>query len=804
MSLFIQDITYGARQLRRNPLLTLTAVLTLAISIGANTTVFTVANSLLFRDPVGVADPGRLIDIGVSFNGVGFASGSYLNYVDISRRATTLDGVYAHPRFPQPMSLQDVERVFATEVSVNYFTVLGAIPAAGRLLDLNDNTQDVAVLSHSFWSRRFNKDPAVIGQALRLNGRPFTVVGVAAEGFQGTGVRAPELWRPLRANENRAGASLVMGARLKPGVPVAQAAAELDTIGRALQLEYPAENRDRGLVAAALSPMPGETLPAIVFLTLLTGVVFVILAIACANISGVLLARAAARGREIAVRLAIGAGRARIVRQLLTETILLFVISAISGVVLARWMTSVLISQLPSLPFPVNVSLALDARVLIGTTTLSLFAAVLSGLMPALQASKNDVASALKDAAQPAFGRLRLRHAFVVAQVALSLLLVVVAGLFVRALQHVSSSDPGFDASGIELTSVDFSMAGYTDKTTPAFARELLDRIRRLPNVEAATVAAVFPGGFEGIGLGGLSVAGVAAPDAELLSSAVWNIVEPSYFATLRMPLVAGRDFSPADAGGAPPVVILGEGAALRFWPGQNAVGQYIQLHGYGPDGSLTLMKTMQVIGVARDPKFGSLVDGTTGIYAYVPLQQHFLTSRMMIAARATNGRRLNAEMAALLTAEAPNLPILNSQTAEDYAALGLVPQRVVASVAGSLGIVGLLLAGIGIYGVTAHMVTRRTKEIGIRVALGAQRRNVIGMVLRQGMSLVGSGAVLGLILAAGISQLLGVFLFGIPPLQPIVFSAAAALFAGIGLVACYIPARRATRIEPMKALRNE
>jgi ABC-type antimicrobial peptide transport system permease subunit len=216
------------------------------------------------------------------------------------------------------------------------------------------------------------------------------------------------------------------------------------------------------------------------------------------------------------------------------------------------------------------------------------------------------------------------------------------------------------------------------------------------------------------------------------------------------------------------------------------------------------LMKTMQVIGVARDPKFGSLVDGTTGIYAYVPLQQHFLTSRMMIAARATNGRRLNAEMAALLTAEAPNLPILNSQTAEDYAALGLVPQRVVASVAGSLGIVGLLLAGIGIYGVTAHMVTRRTKEIGIRVALGAQRRNVIGMVLRQGMSLVGSGAVLGLILAAGISQLLGVFLFGIPPLQPIVFSAAAALFAGIGLVACYIPARRATRIEPMKALRNE
>src|SRR5262245_30943830 len=500
-----QDVRYGARQLRRNPLSTLTAVLTLAIAIGANTTVFTLANALLWRKPVGVVNPDRLIDIGFAFKGQGFGSGSYPEYVDIVRRATMLEGVYAHPRFPNAMNI-GTERAFGMETSPSLLPVLGVVPSAGRLLVPND--VEAAVLSYRFWTRRFNRDPGVIGQTVRLNGKPFTIVGVAADGFQGTGIRATDLWIPLRESTNRGAAVLVMGARLKPGVSMDQAAAELAAIGRAMRQEYPVENKERGLLAAPLSPVPGETFPITVFLTLLGVIVMLVLTIACANISGVLLARAAGRRREISVRLAIGAARARIVMQLLTETVVLFAIGATAGVVLARGMTSLLVSQLPSLPFPISVSLALDGRVILFVIALSLFAALLSGLAPARQASRGDVVSALKDDARSVIARLRLRHIFVVAQVTLSILLVVTAGLFVRSLQQVLSTDPGYDPKGIELASIDMPTTRFGGTAAPLFLREVVERVRMMPEVEAATVAAVLPGGFEGIGLGALSPQG--------------------------------------------------------------------------------------------------------------------------------------------------------------------------------------------------------------------------------------------------------------------------------------------------------
>jgi predicted permease len=789
-----QDFSYGVRQLRRNPLFTLTAVLTLAIGIGANTTVFTAANALLFRDPVGVSHPERLIDIGFSFKGQGFGSGSFPDYMDIARRATTVEGVYAYPRFPHALSLGS-DRVFAMEVSPNFFSVLGAVPRAGRLMIQGD--VDTVVLSHRFWTARFNEEPGVIGRTLRLNDMSFIVVGVAADGFQGTGIRSADLWIPLHESANRGVASLVMGARLKPGVSVRQASAELAAIGKSLQQEYPAENKDRGILAASLSPVPGETTPIAAFLVLLGVIVMLVLAIACANVSGVLLARAAARRREIAVRVAIGAGRGRIVMQLLTETMLLFGIGATAGLAIARGLTSLIVSQLPNLPFPISVALALDGRVVLFVVVLSLIAALLSGLAPARQASRGEVLSALKDESRRVLGRLRLRHAFVVVQVALSILLVITAGLFVRALQHVMSIDPGFDPKGVELASLEMQAAGYTEITAPRFLREVVDRVRSLPDVEAATVAAVLPGGFEGIGLGALSADGVTP------QSPVWNIVEPGYFATLHMPLIAGRDFGPDDRNGTQDVVILGEAAARRFWPGREAVGQFVQQTAFAPTG--ITRRTLRVIGVARDPKFGSLVDGTTGIYAYVSLQQQYLRGMTpMIAARSTHGQRLTNEIRAVVASAAPNAPFVTPQTAEDYAALGLAPQRVVASLSGSLGLVGLLLAAIGLYGVTMYMVTRRTREIGIRMALGARRVDVVLMVLRQGMSLVVVGTIVGLILAAGASQVLSVLLFGIPPLDPVVFSAAAALFVITGIAACYVPARRATQIEPIVALREE
>jgi predicted permease len=790
----LQDFSYSVRQLRRNPIFTFTAILTLAIGIGANTTVFTAANALLFRDPVGVDHPEHLIDIGFSFKGQGFGSGSYPDYLDIARRATTLDGVYAHPRFPHAMSLGN-DRVFAMEVSANFFSVLGVVPSAGRLMIPGD--ADTVVLSHRFWIARFNKNPDVIGRTLRLNDTAFIVVGVATDGFQGTGIRSADLWIPLHESANRGVSSLIMGARLKPGGSVGKASTELAAIGKALQQEYPVENKDRGILAESLSPVPGETTPIAAFLVLLGVIVMLVLTIACANVSGVMLARAAARRREIAVRVAIGAGRGRIVMELLTETILLFAIGATAGLAIARGLTSLIVSQLPSLPFPINVTFALDSRVVLFVVGLSLLAALLSGLAPSRQATKADVLSALKDESRQVLGRLRLRHAFVVVQVALSILLIVTAGLFVRALQHAMSGDPGFDPKGVELASLDMQPAGYTETTAPRFLREIVDRVRALPAVEAATVAAVLPGGFEGIGLGALSV------DAGTLLSPVWNIVEPGYFATLHMSLLAGRDIGPDDRNGAQDVVILGEAAARKFWPGREAVGQFVQQTSYSPIG--LKRRTLRVIGVARDPKFGSLVDGTTGIYAYVPLQQQYLRGiTPMIAARSIQGRRLTNEIRAVVTAASPNAPFVTPQTAEDYAALGLAPQRVVASLSGSLGLVGLLLAAIGLYGVMMYMVTRRTREIGIRVALGASRLAVIVMVLKQGMSLVVVGTIAGLVLGAAASQALTVLLFGIPPLDPVVFSTSAVLFAITGIAACYVPARRATQIEPAIALRDE
>jgi predicted permease len=848
----VQDLRYAARLLRRNPLFALTAALSIAIGIGANTTIFSAANALLFRAPVGVTDPDRVVDIGVSRGTVGFNPGSYPNYLDIAERATTLDGVYASQLFGTRMTLgsnrqpDGVETIFCTHVTLNYFNVLGAVPAAGRLFGAGDGPpvspkpdaastkprdssparaeradsrepsgdSPVVVMSHRFWSRRFNRDPTIVGGTVLLNGQSFSVVGVTSEGFRGTRILAPDVWMPITTSPSttspdgpsltsRAGGSLVMGGRLKPGVSMGQAAAELNAIGRALEREYPDQNRGKGLRVLPASPVPGASTPVAIFLALLMGVVTLVLMVACANVAGILLARAAARRREIAVRLAIGAGRARLVRQLLTETVLLFALAGAAGLLLARWMTSLVVAVLPVLPFPVEISLSLDSRVLAFTTGLSLVAAILSGLAPALQASKADVVTALKDDAQGATGRSRLRHAFVVAQVAFSLVVVVAAGLFVRWLQ-AGSQDPGFDPHGVELATVDLSPAGYTDITGPVFARDLMERVRALPGVESATIARVLPGGFEGIRFG-LGVPGVAPPNGERFFSLDWNIVEPGYFATLRIPLVAGRDFSAGDDAGAPPVAILDEGTARRFWPGQNAIGKFLQ-QVVDPVGS-TGARTLMVIGVVRDIKSSSLVDGLAEAFVYVPLQQQYGATRaltMTIAARTTRGQRIAGEIRTLVASMNPSLPIVRSQTLDDSVALGLVPQRVAVSVSSSLGIVGLLLAAIGIYGVTAYAVTRRTREIGIRMALGAHRADVVRLVLGQGMSLAFVGCAIGLILAAAVNQVLAGFLYGIPPMDPAVFGGAAALFIVVGMVACYVPVRRATRINAMEALRYE
>ena len=817
---WLQDLRYAVRLLRRNPLFALTAVLSLAIGIGANTTIFTIANALLFKPPLGVADASRLVDVGRSQDGQGFDNGSYSNYLDIRARNTVFSGIYAYRLGPEPMSLRGkdgAERIYGEMVSTNYFNVLGTPPHIGRLFTSDDSEQPgatpLAVLSHRFWMRRFNGDPAIVGQTLVLNGRPLTVIGVTPEGFHGTTVLTSDLWVPVNMVgelasrlppailTSRESAWLVMGARLKPGVTVGQAQAELANIGRALEQEFPDANRGKGLRVVASSPVPGDGAPVAAFMAVLMAIVMLVLAIACANVAGVLLARATTRRREIAVRLAIGAGRGRLIRQMLVESTLLFLIGGSGGLVLARLMTGALLSLLPAVPLPIDVTLALDGRAVVFTLTLSLVAAILSGLAPAFHASRAEVVGALKSDTQGGPERIWLRHAFVVSQVALSIVLVVGAGLFARALQRASEIDPGFDPHGVELATLDLSLGGYTADTGRVFARELIRRVRETPGVQAAALSAVMPLGDRGIGLGGLAVPGVEPRNGRRFFDVDWNVITPGYFATMKMALSTGRDFSDADREGTPSVVIVNETAARQWWPRQDALGKTLLQETGRPDAP-DAVRTLTVVGVARDSKYRNLGEDPRP-FVYVPIQQQYM-SRTVIAARSAHGQRLAGELRALLASMNPNLPIVQSLTFDAYSQLGLLPQRIAASVAGSLGLVGVLLAAMGIYGVTAYMVSSRTREIGIRMALGAERASVVRMVLRQGLTLTMIGAAIGLAVAAAASRLLGSLLFGVGATDPLTFIGSTLLFFVVGAAACYVPARRATAIGAMDALRYD
>ena len=829
----LQDGRYGARLLRRNPLFTLTASLSLAIGIGATTTIFTAANGLLLRSSVGVTDPEGLVDIVRLERGdSGVEPISYPDYLDLRHRTTTLDAVYGYHLELEPVSLrvaESAERVFASLVTANYFQALGVPPAAGRLFGSGDSeapgASPVVVLSHRFWMRRFNADAGVVGQIVRVNGHPFMIAGVAREDFRGTSVLAPDLWIPaamvgivqpgsesprLRLREN---GWLLLGGRLKPGVSRAQASAEVAAIGQALAREFPFDPRflPRGVPsktfewsAQSASPIPyGLRGVAASFLGLLMALVSIVLVIACANIAGILLTRATVRRREIGIRSAIGAGRLRIIRQLLTETTLLFALGGAAGLALARVLTSLLVALLPASPLPVNLSAPIDSRVVAFTVGLSLIAAVLSGLAPALHASKSDVVSALKDDTGGPPDRLRARNAVVVVQVALSVLLIVTAGTLVRGFDRISSVDRGFDSRSVDVVSVDLSMGGYTEASGTQFGSRLIERIRRLPGVEAATLASGAPGQAVET-FGGVTVPGVTPPNRAPFFYPSWTQVDSGYFSTLRIPLLAGRDFDRDDREGSERVAIVGESAARRFWPGRDAVGQFLTIHTGHPASPTAVPPTrVRVVGVARDIAFGSARrEGPLALY--VPVR-HRYTPQLTILAR-TNGRAsLAGDLHTLVTSMDPNLPVLSAQTLESLQNSPVQTRlRIGAAVAGVVGLVGLLLAAIGVYGITAYTVARRTREIGIRLSLGANRLDVVSLVLRQGMYLVGIGSVMGIALAAVLGRVLSGSNSGVPPPDALILAGAAALFITLGLTACCVPVMRATRIRAMDALRYE
>ncbi len=735
-----QDVRFAARLLRRSPMFTAVAAASLAIGIGANTTIFTIVNGLLVRPRPGLVETG-LVDVGRTQDGSGFDNMSYPNYLDYREAShSVLQDLAAFRIEPRPMSLATGDtaiRIYGQTVSGNYFDVLGVRPAAGRFFRPDEDQVAgkslVAVASHKFWQAQFGGDPSLVGRTITLNGQAFTIVGIAPEGFTGTMVLGPDVWVPIHASPNqvlftsRASVWLMGVGRLAPGVTIAQAQAALGTVAARLEHDYPDANRRKGIVVLASSAFPAQIgLYVKGFLSILMGLVGLVLLIASVNVAGMLLARAAGRRREIAVRLAIGAGRGRLVRQLLTESLLLFLMGGGAGLALA----------------------------------------------------------------------LRLRNLLVGSQIALALLLVVAAGLFLRALQSAGRIDPGFDPTNVELASLDLSLGGLDDASGQAFSRTLLDRVRALPGVESACLTVQLALDGSGFGLGGVAPADHPLPNGRQMLGPDWNIVTPGFFETMGIRLVRGRAFLDRDRQGAPLVAIINETLAKQLWPGEDPIGR--RLVNPQPDGAMT----MEVVGVERDRKYRSLGEAPRG-YIYVPLAQRYL-SRVTVLVKRAGGSSVIPALRAVLHELNPNLPIIEAQALSAYVGIGLLPQRIALSIAGSLGLVGLLLAAIGIYGVTAYTVSRRTREIGIRMALGARPGDVQRLVLAQGARLAGAGILAGLAVALVVSRLIASLLYGVGPGDPITYGAAAIVFAGMTLAASWAPARRAAAVDPMRALRDE
>ncbi len=800
-----RDVVHGLRLLRRSPLFALTAAASLAIGIGVDTAIFTIANGLLFTPPSGIAAPDRLVTIGSLRGDGGLNPMAYATYREVARRNSALDGIFAESLFPHVMSLaaagsDGVEPVVGQAVTSNFFATLGASPSHGRVF--SDPDDRVVVLDYDYWRRRFNDDGAIVGRTVRLNGQAMTVVGVAAQEFQGTGLRVPDIWFTMAPDRGNVG-PVMAGGRLRPGVPPAAATAEVAAVGEAINRERAGKSDVPRLSALPFSRASGNrNLVAGAALFLMALVSFV-LVIACANVAGIVLSRSTARTREMALRATLGAGRSRLVRQLLTETIVLYGLAAVLALGLAQALARVSALWVASVT-PVTMPVTLDWRVLGFALLLSLSAALVSGVLPALKGARTSPGLVLAEGGRASSARSGLRKAAVGVQVAISVLLVVLSLSFARVLRTAGAANPGFDSRSVAVAAIDASVSAGQEGT-PGFWDRIIRRIRHAPGIESASLVRVPPGGIEGIGLGGIAAGD--RPAMETISPA-WNIVDANYFATLRIPLIAGRDFAPQDAFGAPPVVIVSQAIARRLWPGERALGKplaLVDLVNAGCHG--TERRTATIVGIAGDIKTSSLVDGVAESYVYLPLSQTdqtCMTGTMSIVARHRDGTKINAELALAIHDVDQGLVLSSSSSLEDAVALGLVPQRVLAAVAGAAGVVGLLLVSMGIYGVVAYTVTLRRREFAVRMALGAPGGRVVRMVVAQGLWPVVVGLGIGLFLAAGASQVLAGFLYGLAPESVPTLLGTTVLFLAVGLVACAVPAVRAVRDGWRSALQDD
>jgi predicted permease len=805
------DLTFALRMVRKNPGFTAVVVLSLALGIGAVTMVFSWIESVLLSPLPGVANQGEMVVLTSTHGEQMFDTVSLPDIKDLAGLKDVFSGVVGSQVTPACMTVNGHPFWVYGQIAVsNYFETLGVRPLHGRTFAVDDNdtagAQPVLVLSEGCWRRRFNADPDVIGRTVDMNRHSFTIIGVAPGAFRGTMTGLDcDFWAPVTMHHEVANFGSLQArndrwlhtqARLRPGVSIERAQAAVSTLAAQIETAYPDTSREMGIRVLPVwrAPYGAQSVLLPVFSVLFVVSAGVLL-IVISNVANLLLVRATARRKEIAIRVASGAGRWRIVRQLLTESVLLALIGCAGGLLLAQWGASLLALFIPKTPLPVAVRGAFSAQTFGFSVALALFTGAAFGLVPALQASRADTGSVLKESGRgsTAAGHHWLRSVFVVVQIALALLLLVGAGLLIQGSRRARAIDLGFDPRHTLLAGLRIGMHGYTEQTGIAFYRQLQERLGQTPGVQSAALASWFPLGLEG-GPGSAVYPEGYDRKPEEDTTVSYAIISPRYFETLRIPLIDGRDFNENDTREAPSVAVINETMARRFWPGQNPVGGTFRIWN----------RHATVVGVARTGKYRFLTEEPRP-FVYFPYQQGVWDLNLGVAVRTTaEPAAFTATLRNEIRALDPAVEVWATLPMTDYTEAAFFAQGIALNLLVVLGMVALALAGIGIYGVIAFTVGQRTQEIGVRMALGARRTHVLSLVVGNGMALAIAGGAIGLGGALLTARLLGVFLHGVSPFDVFTYAGALVLIGSASLLACWLPARRATRVDPMIALRSE
>ena len=798
METLFQDIRYGLRSMLKHRTLTIIAIVTLAFGIGANTAMFSVISAVLLR-PLPYTEPDRLVWMNESGDEVANRWLSYPNFFDWRERSKSFEAMSNFRGFSVVMTGADQpENLGARMVAGDYFKVMGVNPLMGRSFTTDDEkpgANPVVVISHTFWQNRFAGDKEIVGKAITLDDRPFIVIGVMPQSFMHQG--PPPLWLPANpmkweTRDVRTAGDVI--ARLKTGVSIEQARAEMNSISQQLAREHPTANAgaNRVNVISLQESITGRVAPA---LLILFGAVGLVLLIACANVANLLLARAATRRKEFAVRAALGASRGRIIRQLLVESMLLSLAGGVLGILLASWSNS-LLSGVAHATVPRMQGLQLSYRVLGFNFLISLLSGLIFGLAPALRSSKTELQETLKDSGATTSERegKRLRSALVIAEVALSVALLTGAGLLIKSMFRLSNTEAGFQPHNVLTMDLKISRTRYQAKgELPRLLQQILDRVQSQPGVESATMATSLPG-FEGM-TNDIVAEGQAPLRRGELINVDWSVVSANYFKTMKLPLLKGRTFTRDEDTEGKPVVLVDENLARRFWPNEDAVGKHI---GYDSP------TRHEIIGVVKEVKMYAS-EAKPLIKIYTPLgraPQRNLT----LSVRTSNAdpQNLVAGITREIHALDKDLPVTEVAAFEEILAREVAPKRFNTGLLSLFAAVALVLAAIGIYGVTSYTVAQRTHEVGIRMAIGAQKADVLKLFMREGLKMVVAGLVIGLAGAFALTRLLASLLFGVSPTDTTTFAAVAIALLAVALLACYIPARRATKVDPLVALRYE